>query len=67
MAMPEVTSNRSKAGQVSEMLNSRCFCVSLDHDALRQALSTELGSPELRTLVEERCPYLFSAQPVFVS
>lgn len=67
MAIPGVTSNITKAGQVSELLNSRCFCVSLDHDALRQALSTELGSPELRALVEERCPYLFSAQPVFVS
>lgn len=52
---------------ISEKLNSKCFCISLDSDALRQALLSELGSPDLLALVEERCPYLFSAQPVFVS
>jgi hypothetical protein len=65
--MLEKKGNMAKAGLVSEMLNSECFCVSLDNDALHQALSTELGSPALLALVEERCPYLFSAQPVFVS
>lgn len=51
----------------SERLNSNCFCVSLDQAALRDALASELGSPELLALVEERCPYLFSARPVFIS
>lgn len=51
----------------SERMNSKCFCVSLDQDALRDALASELGSPELLALVEERCPYLFSARPVFIS
>lgn len=52
---------------VAERMNSKCFCVSLDQAALRDALASELGSPELLALVEERCPYLFSAKPVFIS
>jgi hypothetical protein len=52
---------------ISEFLNSECFCVSLDQPALRESLAKELGTPQLTTLVEERCPYLFSASPVFVS
>jgi hypothetical protein len=48
-------------------LNSGCFCSSLDRDALKHALADELGDDALFRLVEERCPYLFSARPVFVS
>lgn len=48
-------------------LNSGCFCSSLDRDALKRALTDELGDDALFRLVEERCPYLFSARPVFVS
>ncbi len=50
-----------------EGLNAGCFCVSLDADALSRALQEEVGSPEILQLVQERCPYLFSARPVFVS
>jgi len=50
-----------------EALNSSCFCLSLDHAVLRRALETELGTPGLFELARERCPYLFSAQPVFVT
>lgn len=64
---PPSTSERRPAAPVSERLNNKCFCVSLDHAALREALASELGSPELLALVEERCPYLFSATPVFIS
>lgn len=52
---------------ISEKLNSQCFCISLDGEALKHALAAELGSADLVALVEERCPYLFSARPVFVS
>jgi hypothetical protein len=48
-------------------LNNQCFCVSLDDDALSAALESELGSPGLSLLVRERCPFLFSARPLFVS
>lgn len=50
-----------------EALNAGCFCVSLDDDALAQALAAEFGSHDIVDLVRERCPYLFSARPVFVS
>ena len=51
----------------SEQLNKHCFCLSLNRDVLRQALLDELKTPQLINLIEERCPYLFSARPVFVS
>ena len=50
-----------------EALNSECFCISLDTEALRRALESEIGQPGLFNLVRERCPYLFAARPVFVS
>lgn len=51
----------------AEMLNSCCFCSSLNKDALRQALSDDFNSPALYELVESRCPFLFSSRPIFVS
>ena len=55
-------------GPVSmEVLNSECFCISLDTAALRQALESEIGQPGLFELIQQRCPYLFAARPVFLS
>jgi hypothetical protein len=51
----------------SSSLNDNCHCVSLDIHALQAALASALGSPELVRLVQERCPYLFAARPVFIS
>ena len=48
-----------------ERLNSDCFCVSVEADALRRALDAQ--SPGLSGLIEQRCPNLFAALPVFVS
>ncbi len=48
-------------------LNKFCLCVSLDSKALRRALSQELCDPAIFALVEQRLPYLFSAQPIFLS
>ncbi len=50
-----------------ETLNSDCFCISLDTGALRVALESSIGQPGLFDLVQQRCPYLFAARPVFVS
>lgn len=49
-----------------ELLNQECFCISLDKAALSASLNRELGTPELSAMVQERCPYLFASQPVFV-
>ncbi len=57
-----------EAGMSSEeSMNSGCYCISRDQVALRAALEEQLGSPDLVAMVEERCPFLFSAMPVFVS
>lgn len=50
-----------------DKLNSDCFCISLDHGALRQALDADPVSGGLSALIEERCPHLFASLPVFVS
>ena len=48
-------------------LNQDCHCLTLDPGALAAALDAELGEPGLATLVRERCPHVFAAQPVFVA
>ncbi|MBC7685768.1 MAG: hypothetical protein H7176_11140 [Bdellovibrionales bacterium] len=58
---------QQQAASAEERMNASCFCVSLDHAVLRAALEEQLGSAALVTLVEERCPFLFSAMPIFVS
>ena len=50
-----------------EVLNSECFCISLDTAALRQALESVIGQPGLFELIQQRCPYLFATRPVFLS
>lgn len=50
-----------------ETLNSDCFCISLDREALRRALEADPAAAGLGRLIEERCPNLFAALPVFVS
>lgn len=50
-----------------EALNDECFCLSLDEVALRYALESELGTPGMAALIAERCPFLFSASPVFIT
>ena len=50
-----------------EVLNSECFCISLDTSALRQALESEIGEPGLFDLIQQRCPFLFATRPVFLS
>ncbi len=49
------------------MLNSACFCLSLDQRVLARALDSELGQPGLAEMVRQRCPFLFAALPVFVA
>lgn len=63
-ALPAIA---ERHGVSVQALNSECFCISLDTDALGRALESEMGQPGLLELVRERCPYLFAARPVFVS
>jgi len=57
----------TQASMDKQCLNTSCFCISLDAPALRGALIAELGCANLVELVEQRCPYLFSARPVFLA
>lgn len=70
--MNDSTSNcnscaEKNSGLAVELLNSHCFCISLEEGAMKRALKDELAAPEIFTLIEERCPHVFSARPVFVS
>ena len=49
------------------LLNSKCFCITLDDEALHTALESEFGHPGLASMVEQRCPHLFAPHPVFLS
>jgi len=50
-----------------ESINSSCFCITLEAGAIKRALASQLVSPDVFHLIEERCPNLFSARPVFIS
>lgn len=50
-----------------QRLNAECFCVSLDQNALSHALESEIAEHDLVELIQQRCPHLFSARPVFLS
>ncbi len=51
----------------ADILNSQCFCAAFDAETLRAALQSELKTPELIALFDERCPFIFAARPVFVA
>ena len=59
-------SKQSKASVV-ESLNSDCFCISLDEDALKREFRTSAETHSLYPLILEKYPHLFAAMPVFVS
>lgn len=48
-------------------LNASCLCVSHEREALVDALEAGSGDAEVAALIAERCPHLFSRQPVYVS
>lgn len=52
---------------VSERLNQECFCITLDRDALCQALEREVGDPDFCSTFIKTRPHLFSNAPVFLS
>ena len=63
LPLPQLEAPRSAV----DLLNSACFCFSLDQAALARALDSELGQPGLSEMVRQRCPFLYAAQPVFVA
>ena len=53
--------------QTADALNEGCFCITLNRDALRGALASTVGAPDLFAMIEQHCPYVFAAHPVFIS
>lgn len=51
----------------ADHFNRECFCISLDEQALRRSMATEIGDPALFEWVQGRLPSLFSARPVVLS
>ena len=54
-------------GRGIESLNSDCFCISLDAEALRRGFEADAETRDVYPLILEKCPHLFAALPVFVS
>jgi hypothetical protein len=54
-------------GRGVETLNSSCFCISLDAEALKREFETNSETRSVYPLILEKCPRLFAAMPVFVS
>lgn len=66
--LPPLCQNDARGdAALAQVFNSACFCISLDQAALRAALASAIGQPGLFDLLQQRCPYLFAARPVFVS
>ena len=51
----------------AERLNRECYCITLDRDALCQALEREVGDADFCAKFIRTQPHLFSNVPVFVS
>ena len=58
---------RKPGGRAVESLNSNCFCIMLDADALKHEFETDAETRSVYPLILEKCPHLFAAMPVFVS
>jgi hypothetical protein len=64
---PSQTFNDSPCQQRVEQLNSRCRCVSLDHEALREELQRRQDDGNLYRMIAEERPCLFADSAVFVT
>lgn len=67
MDPPSTPSDTQDARALSARLNQECLCITLDRDALCQALELEVEDPDFcATFIRSR-PNLFSGTPVFIS
>jgi hypothetical protein len=67
MAAPSATSVTPGARSASARLNQECLCITLDRDALSQALAREVGDRDFYATFIRTRPHLFSNAPVFIS
>ena len=52
---------------LSDRLNAKCFCKTLDRTTLMQNLETETDNPQIWEDLQNTHPHLFSSTPAFVS
>jgi hypothetical protein len=61
-----VTAEAPSMQTLADQLNRECFCVTLDHKALDEALRAESGDAAFYERLVETRPHLFSQAPVFL-
>jgi hypothetical protein len=64
---PDGCSNNCQTATSVESLNRTCYCLSLDDEALRRGLESDLGTRGLSATMVETHPHLFASVPMFVS
>ena len=67
MEVPSDPSVVRDARSVAARLNQECLCITLDRDALSQALEREVGDRDFHTTFIRTRPHLFSDAAVFIS
>lgn len=67
MVAPSAPSVTPGARSASARLNQECLCITLDRDALSQALAREVGDRDFYATFIRTRPHLFSNAPVFIS
>lgn len=55
------------ARDLSRRLNEYCFCASVDHGRLREALLREVADEQLLAALLDARPHLFASTPVFLA
>ena len=67
MEVPSAPSVGRDARSISARLNQECLCITLDRDALCQALERAVGDQDFYATFIGTRPHLFSNAPVFIS
>ena len=65
--MDQIVAKTTLPISLSDKLNSKCFCQTLDRTTLMQNLETETGNTQIWEDLQSTHPHLFSSTPAFVS
>ena len=65
--MDQIVAKTTLPMGLTDKLNSKCFCQTLDHTTLMQNLETESGNAPIWEDLQNTHPHLFASTPAFVS
>jgi hypothetical protein len=65
--MDQIIAKTTLPTGLSDKLNSKCFCQTLDRKTLMQNLETETGNTQIWDDLQNTHPHLFASTPAFVS